>query len=196
MVDAKIERRVYPLHELRIDSGPKKPELVGHAAVFDSYSEEMWGFREIIKAGAFAETIETDDVRALFNHDANYVLGRNKAGTLSLSEDDRGLRVRIKPPDTQWSNDLLKSIERGDITQMSFAFRSLDEKWEKEDGEDVRVLERVQLFDVSPVTFPAYADTDIALRSLTAHRAHERSEVLRARVQRAVAYSGVTPKIR
>jgi len=186
MAEREFERRVYPLHELRIEAGEKRRELVGHAAVFDSYSEEMWGFREVIKPGAFEETIKTGDVRALFNHDPNYVLGRNKAGTLKLAEDSRGLRVRISPPDVQWANDLMTSIDRGDISQMSFAFRGLEEKWEKEDGEDVRILEKVKLFDVSPVTFPAYSDTDIALRSLQAHRTHERAAAAAKRIDFAL----------
>lgn len=98
------------------------PVIRGHAAVFDSLSENLGGFKEIIKRGAFLDAIETDDVRALFNHDSNFVLGRNTAGTLRMSEDDTGLAVEIDPPDTTWARDLLTSMRRDDITQMSFAF--------------------------------------------------------------------------
>lgn len=160
----KIERRAIAAHELRADPGSGK--ITGYAAVFNSYSERLGWFREIIIPGAFAASIETDDVRALWNHDANYVLGRNRAGTLLLEEDARGLKVEIDPPDTQWARDLQESIRRGDVTQMSFGFFVQDEIWRKEDGDDIRELRKVELFDVSPVTYPAYPATEVGIRSL------------------------------
>ena len=138
-------------------------KIVGHAAVFNKVDGPEW-FRERIAPGAFADSIKEDDVRALFNHDANFVLGRNKAGTLDLEEDETGLRMEIDPPDTQVARDLLTSIERGDIDQASFAFQAIDASWDTEDGEEVRTLKKVRLFDVSPVTFPFYEATDVSLR--------------------------------
>jgi HK97 family phage prohead protease len=125
----------------------------------------MFPFRERVLRGAFADSIASDDIRALFNHDPNFVLGRNKAGTLELGEDDKGLLVKITPPDTQWAKDLLVSIQRGDITQMSFGFIVLQDVWQESEGVDVRELIKVKLFDVSPVTFPAYSQTECNIRT-------------------------------
>jgi len=167
----KPERRIYPVSEIRIqrkdESDP--PKIVGYAAVFDSLSEDLGGFREKIAPGAFKRSLSRgDDVRALFNHDANYVLGRSLSNTLSLQEDKKGLRIEIDPPDTQFSHDLMVSIGRGDISQMSFGFYTKSDTWEEsEDKKDVtRTLNEVDLVDVSPVTFPAYPETQVALRSL------------------------------
>ena len=142
-------------------------KMTGHAAVFNEVAEIGGWFREQVEPGAFKASIKKDDVRALFNHDENYVLGRNTAGTLKMREDDRGLRVDITPPDTQFARDLAVSIERGDINQMSFAFEVLEEEWIRGEKKnlDLRKIKKVRLFDVSPVTFPAYDGTDIALRS-------------------------------
>lgn len=144
----------------------ESPSISGHAAVFNEQADIM-GFREEIAPGAFSNSIKTDDVRALFNHDPNHVLGRNRAGTLKLHEDRKGLAIEVVPPDTQFSRDLMTSIKRGDIDQMSFGFQVVAEEWrEGENGEpDLRTLKEVRLFDVSPVTFPAYTGTDVAVRS-------------------------------
>lgn len=144
----------------------EKPMIVGHAAVFDTVDGNDW-FKEKIARGAFAESIEADDVRALFNHNPDFVLGRNKAGTLSMKEDDKGLWVEIDPPDTQYARDLMTSIERGDISQMSFGFEILEESREKGKGKepDLFTLEKVRLWDVSPVTYPFYKQTDVSVHS-------------------------------
>lgn len=167
----EIERRSVVLKELRVlepSETISEPVIEGYAAVFDSWSESLGGnepFIEKVVKGAFEQTISQDDIRALFNHDPNYVLGRNKAGTLSLQEDEKGLLVRIIPPNTQWAKDLLVSIARGDISQMSFGFTVEADRWSYEEGKDVRELLKVRLFDVSPVTFPAYTQTECGLRS-------------------------------
>lgn len=173
METMKLERRAVEIKELRIDTGQNgensPPTIEGYASVFDTLSESLGGpfpFRERVERGAFAETIVQDDIRALFNHDPNYCLGRNKAGTLKLAEDEKGLLVQILPPNNSWANDLLESIKRGDITQMSFGFYVLDDEWRAEGGEDLRILKKVKLFDVSPVTFPAYTQTECNVRSL------------------------------
>lgn len=152
------------------DSGP--PMLRGYAAVFNSPTEIAGSFREQIAPGAFAQAVTRDDVRALFNHDENFVLGRSTNGTLTMREDERGLFVEITPPDTTWALDLAASIRRGDVSQMSFAFRARAEQWSEFDADlPLRTLTEVELFDVSPVTYPAYADTSIAARSLADARA-------------------------
>lgn len=158
-----------PLKEIRINESDGGTCIEGHAAVFDSWSETLGGifpFKEKVRKGAFAESIGRDDIRALFNHDPNYVLGRNRAGTLELVEDDVGLRVRIAPPDTSWARDIATSIRRGDISQMSIGFVVEDDEWSSKDGIDTRELKKVRLFDVSPVTFPAYTATDVGVRAM------------------------------
>jgi HK97 family phage prohead protease len=125
----------------------------------------LWGFRERIVPGAFAPALGKSDIRALLNHDPNFVLGRTKNGTLRVHEDETGLAVEIDPPETAWADDLLVSIGRGDISQMSFAFRVGEESWETVDGENIRtILSFDEIFDVSPVTYPAYQATDVSLR--------------------------------
>lgn len=172
------ERRAFPLQELRVKQGEdERPHIVGHAAVFGRRSDPLveWGRErvvEVIAPGAFTKTLQEADVRALMNHDPNYVLGRNRSGTLALAEDAHGLGVDIVPPETQWARDLMVSMERRDIDQMSFLFRAVKERWEREDDEEtgwtthVRTVLEARLFDVSVVTFPAYSDTDVAVRCL------------------------------
>lgn len=160
-----LERRYFPKAELRLKNSDSMT-IAGHAAVFNQLSDDLFGFREEIAPGAFAHSIQKDDIRALWNHDANYVLGRNTAGTLRLSEDDIGLAIENDLPDTQNARDLLTSIRRGDVSQMSFGFITLRDNWRVEAGGlVVRTLEEVQLFDVSPVTFPAYPQTDLTARA-------------------------------
>ena len=152
--------------EIRAEENGK---LVGYASVFDSWSEDLGGFREIVRPGAFAKTLqESNDVRALFNHNPDNVLGRNKAGTLELVEDSRGLRVTIDPPDTTWAQDLGVSVKRGDINQMSFAFKTIKDRWFQEDDENKRELLEVSLDggDVSIVTYPAYRKTRVSKRAI------------------------------
>ena len=146
----------------------KSPVIKGHAAVFNQRTHiPFWGFDEMVAPDAFADSIQKDDIRALFNHDVNYVLGRNRAGTLKLFEDVRGLAIEINPPDTQFARDLMELIKRGDVNQMSFAFSVISESWTRggEEESDLRVLQQVKLYDVSCVTMPAYEGTDCAVRS-------------------------------
>jgi len=160
----KREYRTYDFELRKAEDG--KPKIEGYSAVFDQLSDDLGGFREKIDKGAFAKTITEDDVRALFNHDSNHVLGRNKNGTLKLAEDEHGLKVEIDPPDTQFANDLLKQIERGDINQMSFGFVTRVDEWDEKDKEiPIRTLKDVELWDVSPVTFPAYPQTSVSVKS-------------------------------
>lgn len=171
-----MERRTFELEDLKLEqrSDGLVPRIRGHAAVFDSDSEDMGGngirILERVAHGAFSKTLQEADVRALINHDPNLVLGRNKAKTLALAEDERGLAVDIDPPSTQYARDLAVSMERGDVNQMSFAFRAMKDRWEKtkDDATGVttytRTLLEAKLYDVSVVTFPAYPDTDASMR--------------------------------
>ena len=140
---------------------------MGYAARFNELSEVMWGFREKISPGAFIDALKTSDVRALWNHDPNHVLGRAKAGTLKVWEDEVGLRYEVVPPDAQWAQDLLRSMERGDVDQSSFAFTVAKDEWNDDEEMPVRTIVKVErLYDVSPVTYPAYPSTTSGVRSL------------------------------
>jgi HK97 family phage prohead protease len=177
----KKEIRNFEISELKVETRAEgsKRVLTGHAAVFNTLSPDLGGFREQILPGAFSAAVNEDDVRALFNHDPNFVLGRNKAGTLSLSEDNTGLAVSIDPPDTQFARDLIVSVERGDITQMSFGFVVMPDgqRWDYDNaGDTIRTLTNLRLFDVSLVTYPAYPTTDIALRSMNQWQAEQKQE--------------------
>ena len=171
------ERRIAGPVEVRERDG--KPVLVGYAAVFDQLSNDLGGFVERIQRGAFAGAIK-GDVRALWQHDSLYVLGRTTNGTLQLAEDDKGLLVEITPPDTQWARDALTSIQRGDVSQMSFGFNvpKGSDTWKREGKVSVRTLTVVDpLHDVSPVTFPAYPQTSVDIRAIEEGlRAHPLSE--------------------
>jgi uncharacterized protein len=158
------ELRIYQMAELRIE-GDKKPKIVGYAAVFDKKSEDLGGFNEYVRAGCFSKTIRESDIKALYNHDPNYVLGRNKSGTLKLEEDQTGLKMSIDPPDTTWARDLMTSIKRGDVDQCSFGFKTVRDEWRTEDSKNCRDLLECRLFDVSVVTNPAYPQTSVAVRS-------------------------------
>lgn len=148
--------------------------LIGHASVFDT-PYELYGFAEQVDRGAFTRTIaEPHGVAALWNHDSNVVLGRDKSGTLRLSEDETGLRYEIDLPDTQQARDLYTLIERGDVYQSSFAFEVMPggERWDEPTEEremPLRTLTELRLYDVSPVLWPASPTTDVdvarALRS-------------------------------
>jgi HK97 family phage prohead protease len=146
--------------------GEDRP-IVGYAAVFNSLSENLGGFREMIAPGAF-DNVLGDDVRALINHDANLILGRTKAGTLTLRADDKGLYYDIAPGQQSYFRDLVESVKRGDIDQSSFAFTVDDDKWEEDkEGRVIRTIKSVRrLYDVSPVTYPAYPDASVGVKRM------------------------------
>lgn len=164
----RLERRVFR-GEIRLsepDGGAIK--LGGYIAKHNVPSEDLGGFVETIAPGAFHETIGRDDIRALWNHNSDFVLGRLSAGTLTLTEDETGLAFENTPPDTAWVKDKVVSIRRGDVTGCSFGFYTDEDEWHTDkDGRTTRTLKKVTLVEVSPgVTFPAYPQTDVAVRSL------------------------------
>jgi HK97 family phage prohead protease len=183
-----IERRLFAVDELRAERADGQPtRLRGHAAVFNVLSQDLGGFREMILPGAFLPSAKEDDIRALFNHNPDNVLGRSVAKTLRMDEDSVGLGIEIDLPETQLARDLAVSIERGDISQMSFAFRVKPggSEWAETDQGIVRTLKSVRLYDVSPVTYPAYLQTDVAARALDGFRS-EREQKLSAQSMHAV----------
>lgn len=168
-MEKNIIRRNFAV-ELRMDDGPDgadvMPKITGHAAVFNQLSDDLGGFFEKISPGAFTSSLD-NDVRALYNHNFDYVLGRTKSGTLKIWEDSQGLAVEIDPPDTGWARDLVTVMRRGDVNQMSFAFYIKDAQWDKADGKKIRTILDVDLVDVSVVAYPAYPQTDASARGIT-----------------------------
>jgi len=153
--------------------------ITGHAAVFNQMSSDLGGFREIIAPDAFSNVLN-DDVRALVNHDPSLLLARTTSGTLNLEQTEKGLQYSFDVPDTTYGRDLIISMERGDVTQSSFAFTIEDDSWETTEDGEVRTINKVkQLYDVSPVTYPAYPDADdltLAQRSLAIHKEKEENK--------------------
>src|SRR5579864_4016948 len=154
-------------------SGDADPlRIEGYAAVYGR-AAQLPGFQERIQPNAFKRAVETrQDVVCLFNHDSNLILGRTTAGTLRLSQDDRGLHYECDLPNTQAGRDTHESIKRGDINGCSFAFTvpADGQRWSEQEGEDgeyfiMRDLVDLNLHDVSPVTYPTYAGTNVYARS-------------------------------
>jgi HK97 family phage prohead protease len=174
--DKREVRDIVESIELRAAAdGSKSPgTLVGYAALFNRLSLDLGYFREQIAPGAFASALGRCDVRALFNHDPSCVLGRTSAGTLRLVEDEIGLRMECDLPDTQLGRDTAESIRRRDIQGQSFAFTISKEEWDWKSDPPLRTLvEADELYDVGPVTYPAYEETSVALRSFQTQQAKE-----------------------
>lgn len=146
--------------------------VTGYAAIFNSTTTIGGWYDEVIESGAFDEAIKDSDCRALLNHDPNHLLARQSSGTLKLSLDAKGLKYEFEMPKTR--QDIIEMMERGDLKESSFAFTVREQEWLEEKDEDgdwkyTRIIKKVEmLYDVSPVTYPAYADTSVALRSLEA----------------------------
>jgi len=161
---------------------PDKKTIVGYASVYYDGTPEseyqLWDqCCERILPGTFTRAIAEDDCRGLFNHDPNQVLGRTSAKTCRLFDDSKGLRYEIDPPDTQAGRDVITLLARGDVNGSSFSFQVTDQVWRTEDGIDIREIRGVKLYDVSPVTFPAYESTTAGVREdlhvAEARQAHE-----------------------
>ena len=169
------ERRFYvcPVQiEKRTDESENGSEIGGYAALFNTRTDLGW-FEEEVLPGAF-DSVLKDDTRCLFNHNPNYILARstNGKGTLKLSVDEKGLKYEYITPNRSYAKDLEDAIDKGDVTQSSFAFIAEEVRWiEKEGEKDLRQIVKVgELFDVAPVTYPAYTDTSVAKRSHEAYK--------------------------
>lgn len=168
----------------------------GYAALFNAPTDIGGQFREVIAPGAFAETLKAADIRALIDHDSGRVIGRTKAGTLRLSEDDTGLLAEIDLPDTSDGRDLAVQLERGDVSGMSFGFFVRKEQWDETGDMPVRTIIAVDLLEVSAVAFPAYPDTTLALRSLETARKEQRRKNFSAAAHRLRAKANLDLRIR
>lgn len=183
--------------ELRERTPEQAGHLVGYAAVFNRDAEfQDWRMTERIAPGAFAKTIKDGDVRMLWNHNTDFVLGRTTSNTLALAEDKEGLSFDGTPPDTQLVRDMvLTPIERGDVSQMSFGFRVVKEQWMYDEEKDwlTRTLLELRLYEISPVTFPAYAETEVSLRSLAGVKRDEFRAAAARETEPGAVHSEETP---
>jgi HK97 family phage prohead protease len=144
--------------------------VAGYASMYNAETVIAGAWREQIAPGAFASALAgQDDVRALFNHDPNLLLGRTKSGTLTLSEDAQGLKYDVALPNTRAAQDVHEMIRRGDVDGSSFGFVIEEEEWDetptKRGNLPLVTIRKVRLFDVSPVTFPAYPQTSVSARA-------------------------------
>ncbi|MCP3026002.1 HK97 family phage prohead protease [Halobacillus sp. A5] len=175
--------------ELRAsENDESKQVIVGYALKFNSESEDLGGFVEIIDPSAL-NGADMSDVRGLFNHDPNMVLGRSKSGSLTLEVDEFGLKYIIDPPDTSFARDLAFSMGRGDIDQSSFGFGITydGDEWKYDEKRDIYVRKINQfhsIVDVSVVTYPAYQATEsvVAQRSLEDYKQNQ-EEIRQAKVR-------------
>jgi HK97 family phage prohead protease len=163
------EIRYLPVEDMRAVDANGKRTIAGYAAVFYKMSENLGGFREKIAKGAFRTSVASGDVRAFWSHNVDIILGRTKANTLRINEDEYGLAFELDLPDTQAGRDAFVSINRGDVTAMSFGFNTITDKWDRSaDGTPhTRTLLDVELLEVSPVAFPAYPQTSVNTRALS-----------------------------
>lgn len=145
----------------------KGKTLSGYCAVFNSEAN-LGTFSEVIRQGAFAKSLATgSNVRALYHHDSNALLGTTKGGTLQLREDGHGLAFTLALPDTSHGRDLAILVDRGDVSGCSFGFRVADggDRWEQRGSTLVRELLAVELAEITLTADPAYQDTTVAMRS-------------------------------
>ncbi|MCI1592480.1 HK97 family phage prohead protease [Heyndrickxia oleronia] len=161
----KREMRTFNITSLskRDGTNEQPPMISGYASVFNSKTSIGDYFEEVIAPGAFARSLAENDVRALFNHNWDKVLGRTKSGTLRLMEDERGLKFEVELPNTTAARDLVESMERKDIDQCSFGFIATEEDWNYSVEPALRTVIEADLFEISVVSIPAYDDTEAAL---------------------------------
>lgn len=162
--------------EVRVRVAPQKFEvrknadgsrsISGYAATFNDLSQDLGGFKERIAPGAFTQSLKDNpDVLCLYGHDDNQILGRGSSGTLEISEDSKGLKFTCKLPDTSTARDLIALMERSDIDSMSFGFYCVEDTWSEVNGQTIRTLIQVVLFEISVVGMPAYTSSSVNLRS-------------------------------
>lgn len=169
-MDDNREIRSFPVKQIELRAADAAPtQIVGYAAVFNQLSEDLGYFREKIAPGAFAGSIASEDVFALWQHQSDKPLARKGNRTLGLKEDTIGLAAEITVPDTSWGRDAVVSVQSDLVKHFSFGFRTIRDEWDYTNRDmPIRTLLEVQLFEVSPVTFPAYPQTSAEARAKVA----------------------------
>lgn len=161
------------------------PVIRGYAALYNTYSDDLGGFRTKIAPGTFDRVLPTADVRLLVNHDSNLLLGRTKSGTLRLTGDEKGLYFEGTPPQTDFAAHYIEAIRRGDMSGCSFSCDIDIDQWDFSGETPIRTIESVSaLYDVGPVTIPAFPDTSVSAFALDAARRAE-SERIEAAARRS-----------
>lgn len=177
-VEKEVRNLILPIEIRAEESDDNKKAIVGYAAIYNSPTtiRDWWGdeFLEEIAQGAFEKSLNEDNVRALYNHNPDHILGATKSGTLKLISDSKGLRYELELPNTQVANDLYESVKRKDIEGNSFGFKVRSDVWSKVEQEGKEIMKRtltdVKLIEISPTPFPAYSDTEVDCRSLEEFR--------------------------
>lgn len=177
----ELEQRT--LAECRAEADGRR--ITGYAIRFGVKSLDLGGFQEIIAPEAVDRSLKAGaDIRAFVDHDRAKIIGRTRAGTLALRKDHKGLRVDIEADhEISYAKDILRAVARGDVTGMSFGFRTIADTWDYADDIPIRTVTDMDIHEVSIVTMPAYPQTsvDVALRSLAAYR--EQTGAARLRFQ-------------
>ncbi|MGG3452161.1 HK97 family phage prohead protease [Domibacillus aminovorans] len=153
--------------EIREEAGGSAT-VAGYAVKWEMKSHPLgWdSFREQFRRGAFTESLGKDNQFALWSHDTRTILGSKDNGTLRLYEDDIGLRFELDLPDTPNGQNAYGAIKRGDVKGVSFGFRAKKQEWDERDPDNIiRTITQADLFEISPVAFPAYPDSGVAARS-------------------------------
>lgn len=166
-MNTELERRhVVAMVEVRDEGEDAGPVITGVAAVTNQWSQDLGGFRERIAPGAFKPALRGSDIRALYNHNPDHILGRQSAGSLTVRETKQGLEYETHPVDTAIARDVVANIRAGNVTGNSFAFIVEEDTWEEgEHGLAERTIVKFkEVLDVGPVTFPAYEQTTVSVR--------------------------------
>ena len=172
----------------RQEEKPDEMIIEGYFVLFENETELFEGVHEIISRGAFDNTLN-NDIRALWNHNTQYVLGRNKSNSLELKTDEKGLYATIRLPKTQYAQDLYELVKRGDVDQCSFGFNIVGEDVEELASGGLRWrINQADLHEVSVVTFPAYENTSVQARAkqveqLKEHKLEQRKNDLQKRLE-------------
>ncbi len=179
------ELRFFEAQELRASGSDKQPRIEGYAATFETVTSIGGQFNEVIQRGAFTQTLaDGDEVVALIDHNPSLLLGRRSAGTLTLQEDAKGLKFSVELPDTSVARDAYANLKAGNLRECSFGFYvdgADGERWSQmPNGQLLRTLVSVRLFDVSVVTFPAYGNTNAAARNVVAEHVEARMAAVNA----------------
>jgi len=152
--------------EIRVAKADDGTRTVSGVIPYNSLSVYLGDYRELIAPGAFASALGADaDVLALRDHDSTLLLGRTKSKTLTLADSEEGLRYTLSLPNTTAGNDLAESIDRGDLDSTSFGFSTIEDSWAvSDDGDTIRTLKQVTLYEVSPCSFAAYPNSEVTVR--------------------------------
>lgn len=158
-----LEVRTVPATIEKINVDGRMPSISGYAATYNTLSQDLGGFREIIRPGSIQPHT---DVRALLGHERANLLGRTKSGTLKLNLDEKGVGFSLELPNTTLGRDVAEMLQRGDYDSMSFGFKTTKDVWSTSSEGTIRELHGIDLREISIVAEPAYSGTSVSVRAL------------------------------